>query len=125
MNEININAVKKQLQEFTRSYQRRPRGKFAVLTPLREEILELTRRGATTAEIASILAQYQITVSKDTIGRFLREEAKRERTIRAKKPTSDTQSGSNADASRMLNKPRMMPRVNLVQEQQPSEIGNA
>ncbi len=53
MNEININAVKKQLQEFTEHISDGREANSRVLTPLREEILELTRRGATTAESPS------------------------------------------------------------------------
>jgi hypothetical protein len=53
---------------------------------LREEIIELDKKGATSAEIAALLAQCQITLSKDTVARFLRTEAAKERRPRAKKP---------------------------------------
>ena len=85
MNQIDMDAVKEQLREFTGGYQRPLRGKLAVLAPLREEIIELSRKGAASGEIASILAQYQITVSKDTVSRFLRQETKKERNHRAKR----------------------------------------
>ena len=103
MNQIDMNAVKHQLREFTQTYQRPLRGKFAVLFPLREEIVELSRKGAASGEIASILAQYQITVSKDTVARFLREEARKERGSRAKKAGSEAQaSGSETATARPL-----------------------
>lgn len=107
MNEININAVKEQLREFTRGYQRPLRGKLAVLAPLREEILELARKGAASGEIASILAQYEVAVSKDTVARFLRQETQKERNHRAKRPGTEAQaSGSKSATAR----PMLMPR---------------
>ena len=107
MNEININAVKEQLRQFTRAYQRPLRGKFALLMPLRDEIMELERKGAVSGEIATILAQYQITASKDTVARFLREEARKERGSRAKKTGSDAQANGNPSAAA---RPMLMPR---------------
>lgn len=98
MSEININAVKEQLRQFTQSYQRPLRGKFAVLSPLREELLALVKKGASSADISAILAQYQITVSKDTVARFLREEARKERGGRARKSTNETQFPSSDNA---------------------------
>jgi hypothetical protein len=79
MNQINIEEIKQQLGEFAKSYQRPLRGKTAVLSPLRDELLELDAKGATSGEIASKLAQYQITVSKDTVARFLRIEKQNDR----------------------------------------------
>lgn len=79
MNPINIEEVKQQLGEFAKAYQRPLRGKTAVLSPLRDELLELDAKGATSGEIAAKLAQFQITVSKDTVARFLRIEKQNER----------------------------------------------
>jgi hypothetical protein len=107
MNQIEISAVKEQLRQFTQSYRRPLRGKFAVLMPLRDEIMELERKGAASGEIASILAQYQIAVSKDTVARFLREEARKERGSRAKKTGSEAQANSNPSATA---RPMLMPR---------------
>ncbi len=84
MNPINIEEIKQRLGEFAKAYQRPLRGKTAVLSPLRDELLELDAKGATSGEIASKLAQYQITVSKDTVARFLRIEKQNER----KKPVT-------------------------------------
>jgi hypothetical protein len=104
MNQIDMNAVKQQLREFTQGYRRPLRGKFAVLMPLRDEIMELERKGAASGEIASILAQYQVTVSKDTVARFLREEARKERGSRAKKngPEAQTNGSETATVKPML-----------------------
>jgi len=107
MNEININAVKAQLHQFTQTYQRPLRGKLAVLAPLRDEIIELSRKGAASGEIASILAQYQVTVSKDTVARFLREETRKERTHRAKKNGGEAQTNGSESATA---RPVLMPR---------------
>jgi len=107
MNQIDMSAVKQQLREFTQSYRRPLRGKFAVLAPLREEIIELSQKGAASGEIASVLAQYQITVSKDTVARFLREETRKERSGRAKKSGSEAQASGNPSAA---TRPMMMPR---------------
>ena len=107
MNEININAVKQQLRQFTDTYQRPLRGKLAVLMPLRDEVLELARKGAASGEIASVLAQYQVTVSKDTVGRFLRQETKKERTPRAKKSGAEAQTNGSESATA---RPVLMPR---------------
>jgi hypothetical protein len=79
MNPINIEETKKNLGDFVKSYQRPLRGKFAVLSPLCEELLALEAKGATSGEIASALAQFNITVSKDTVARFLRIEKQNER----------------------------------------------
>ena len=68
-----------------KDYVRPLRGKMAMLAQLREEILTLAKKGANSAEIAAVLAQCQITVSRDFIARFLRLEAAKERKARAKK----------------------------------------
>lgn len=86
MNEINANAAKEQLRSLVNSYSRPLRGKLALLAALREEIIELDSKGATSAEIAALLAQCQIKLSKDTVARFLRTEATKERKTHAKKP---------------------------------------
>lgn len=81
-------AAKEQLRLLVKNYARPVRGKLALLAPLREELLELDRKGATTGEIAGLLAQCQITVSKDSIARFLRmESAKRPKKNAAPPPT--------------------------------------
>ena len=85
MNESNVSAAKEQLHLLANNYVRPLRGKLAVLAQLREEILALDKRGATTAEIAAVLAQCEITISKDFIGRFVRLEVAKERKTRAKK----------------------------------------
>ena len=79
MNPINIEETKSRLGEFAKSYQRPLRGKTAILSPLRDELLELDAKGATSGEIASALSQFQITVSKDTVARFLRIEKQNDR----------------------------------------------
>ena len=79
MNPSNLEAAKQQLGEFVKAYQRPLRGKFALLYPLKDELMALDAKGATSGEIASVLAQFQITVSKDTVARFLRLEKQRER----------------------------------------------
>ena len=84
MNPINIEDTKQKLGEFVKSYQRPLHGKFAILSPLRDELIELDAKGASSADIAAILSQYQITVSKDTVARFLRIEKQNER----KKPAT-------------------------------------
>jgi hypothetical protein len=85
MNDTDVNAAKQQLRRLTDAYQRPLRGKFAELMPLRQEIIELDGKGASGGEIAALLAQCQITVSKDTVGRFLRQESKAGRNSHAKK----------------------------------------
>jgi hypothetical protein len=84
MNQINIEEIKQQLGEFAKSYQRPLRGKAAVLSPLRDELLDLDAKGMTSGEIAAKLAEYHVTVSKDTVGKFLRIEKQNER----KKPVT-------------------------------------
>jgi hypothetical protein len=79
MTPINIEEIKQQLGEFAKSYQRPLRGKTAVLSPLRDELLTLDAKGATSGEIAAALSQFQITVSKDTVARFLRIEKQNDR----------------------------------------------
>jgi hypothetical protein len=82
MNQSNINAVKEQLRLLIEAYQRPLRGKLATLAPLRDEIFALHKKGASSAEIAALLAQCQVTISKDAVARFLRVEAARERNRR-------------------------------------------
>lgn len=87
------NAAKEQFRLLVKNYARPVRGKLALLAPLREELLELDRKGATTGEIAGLLAQCQITVSKDSVARFLRTEAaKRPKKNAAPPPTSGSES---------------------------------
>jgi hypothetical protein len=86
MSQNNVSAAKEQLGQIAKSYQRPLRGKLALLAALREEIMELDSKGATGAEITEMLAQCQIKLSKDTVARFLRTEAAKERRTRAKKP---------------------------------------
>jgi len=96
MSDTDMNAAKQQLRSLTDAYQRPLRGKFAVLMPLRQEIIELDRKGASGGEIAAMLAQCQVTVSKDTVGRFLRQESKAGRNGHAKK-TGTTPQASGPD----------------------------
>lgn len=98
MNQINLDAAKQQFRQLARTYERPLRGKLALLAPLRDELIELDRKGATGAEIAAMLAQLQITVSKDTVCRFLRTEAAKERTTRARKAGPDAPAPGNAGA---------------------------
>ena len=91
MSDTDVNAAKQQLRRLTDAYQRPLRGKFAELMPLRQEIIELDGKGASGGEIAAMLAQCQITVSKDTVGRFLRQESKNERNSHAKKTSTAPQ----------------------------------
>jgi len=86
MSQNNVSAAKEQLHSLVKSYSRPLRGKLALLAALREEIMELDSKGATGAEITEMLAQCQIKLSKDTVARFLRTEAAKERRTRAKKP---------------------------------------
>lgn len=95
MTQLNMDAVKEQLRSLAADYERPLRGKFAVLMPLRAEIIELERKGASTGEIAAMLAQCQITVSKDTVGRFLRQESKAGRNSHAKKTGPAPQASGN------------------------------
>ena len=82
---INISAVKQQLEKITADYQPPARGKLRVLFPFKQEIYSLRDKGATPAEIAALLAQFEIVVSKDTVARFIRvqhildKQAKRSR----------------------------------------------
>ena len=79
MNPINIEEIITQLGEFAKSYQRPLRGKAAVLSPLRDELLQLDTKGMTSGEIAAKLAEFHVTVSKDTVGKFLRIEKQNDR----------------------------------------------
>jgi hypothetical protein len=90
MNPINIEEAKQQLGEFVKAYQRPLRGKTAVLSPLRDELMALDAKGATSGEIAAVLSQFQITVSKDTVARFLRIEKRNERKKPATSPARKT-----------------------------------
>lgn len=85
MNQSSITAAKEQLRLLIEAYQRPLRGKLATLAPLRDEIFALHKKGASSAEIAALLAQCQVTVSKDAVARFLRVESARERSSRVKK----------------------------------------
>ena len=107
MNQINIEAARQQFRQLARAYERPLRGKLALLAPLRDELLELERKGATGAEIAAMLAQLQITVTKDTVGRFLRTEAAKERsTTRARKAGPDAPASDNGGAAARPMQPR-------------------
>lgn len=86
MAEINITEAKAKLREIAKSYHRPLHGKLALLAPLKDELLALRKKGASIAEIAGHLAECKITVSKDTVQRFLRAA----KHPRLKKSTSAT-----------------------------------
>lgn len=104
MNESNVNTVKEQLRSLIENYTRPLRGKLATLAPLREEIFALHKKGASSAEIAALLAQCQVTISKDAVARFLRVESARERSTRGKKITATPQTPATdgAPATRFM-----------------------
>jgi hypothetical protein len=106
MNQSNLDAARQQLRQCIKTYQRPLRGKLALLAPLRDELIELDRKGATGAEIAAMLAQSQIAVSKDTVCRFLRAETARERSARARKAGPDAPASGNAGAPARPMQPR-------------------
>jgi hypothetical protein len=107
-----MDAVKEQFSSLVDSYERPLRGKFAVLVPLRDGIIKLENKGASTGEIVSMLAQCQVTVSKDTVGRFLRVEKKERSSPRAKKTGGEAQTSGTEGAAP---KP-MLPRINPQEE---------
>jgi hypothetical protein len=113
MTQLNMDAVKEQLRSLAADYERPLRGKFALLMPLREEIIQLERKGASTGEIAALLAQCQVAVSKDTVGRFLRMEKKERSSPRAKKTGGEAQPPGNESAAAKPMMPRLTPSVNL------------
>lgn len=113
MNESNLNAVKEQLRSLIQNYTRPLRGKLATLAPLREEIFALHKKGASSAEIAALLAQCQVTVSKEVIIRFLRVEAARERGNRTKKTAAAPQKPATDGAPAT----RFMPRFPSSEQQ--------
>ncbi len=84
--EINIGNIKAALGKIITDFQPPVRGKLRVLIPFKPEIYALRDKGATPAEIAALLAQFEIIVSKDSVARFIRlqrtadKQAKRTRT---------------------------------------------
>ena len=88
MADINIIEAKAKLREIAKNYKRPLHGKLALLAPLKDELLELRKKGASIAEIAGHLAECKITVSKDTVQRFLRA-AKHPR-LKKSKPVTAT-----------------------------------
>lgn len=84
--EINIGNIKTALGKIITEFQPPVRGKLRVLIPFKPEIFALREKGATPAEIAALLAQFEIIVSKDSVARFIRlqrtadKQAKRTRT---------------------------------------------
>ena len=72
MDEKTIAEAKEKLREIAKNYRKPLHGKLALLTPLKDELLILRKKGASIAEIAGHLAECKITVSKDTVQRFLR-----------------------------------------------------
>lgn len=72
MAEIDIAQAKAQLREIAKKYEKPIKGKLALLSPLKDELLTLRKKGASVAEITGHLAECKITVSKDTVQRFLR-----------------------------------------------------
>ena len=88
MSETNIDEVKKQLNEIIAAYEKPVRGKFAALMPFKKEIFTLKERGATAAEIMAIMTKCKVTVSKDTVQRFLHDmKPKKRNRVASKAPT--------------------------------------
>lgn len=88
MNEVNIDEVNTQLDEIIAKYQKPIRGKFAALMPFKKRILALKEKGATAEEITGFMTKCKLTVSKDTMQRFLHDMRPKRRNSAASKPAT-------------------------------------
>ena len=86
MSEVNIDEVKKKLNTIIAGYEKPMRGKFAALMPFKTEIFKLKAKGATAIEIRDIMDEAKVTVSKDTMQRFLHDMKPQKRNISADQP---------------------------------------
>lgn len=71
MPEPDMEEIKPYLREITKSFEKKPRGKTALLSQVKEELQELRKKGASAEYISEILAKKNFSVSKDTILKFL------------------------------------------------------
>jgi DNA-binding transcriptional regulator GbsR (MarR family) len=71
MPEPDMEGIKALLRETTKNFKKKPRGKTALLSQIKEELQELRKKGASAEYISELLAKKNFSVSKDTILKFL------------------------------------------------------
>jgi len=71
MPEPDIAEIKAHLREIAKNFEKKPRGKTALLSQIKEELQDLRKKGASAECISEILAKKNFPVSKDTILKFL------------------------------------------------------
>lgn len=70
---IKTDEIRTALVSVAENFQPRRRQRFKLLLPLKEEIRELRRRGASFETIAELLRKHSVQTSHETVRRFCRE----------------------------------------------------
>lgn len=82
MPEPDMADIKAHLREITKSFEKKLRGKTALLSQIKEELQDLRKKGASAECISEILAKKNFSVSKDTILKFLGKKTRAKKKAR-------------------------------------------
>jgi DNA-binding transcriptional regulator GbsR (MarR family) len=73
MPEPDIEEIKAHLRETTKTFKKKPRGKMALLSQMKEELQDLRSKKASAEYIADLLKKKNFVVSKDTLLKFFKQ----------------------------------------------------
>jgi len=69
--ENNIEEVKRRLAQAASEFRAKSKSKMDALDPLKEQIIQLKQKGASNSEVAELITQSGMEVSKDTLRRYV------------------------------------------------------
>lgn len=69
--ENNIEEVKRRLAQAASEFRAKSKSKMDALEPLKEQIIQLKQKGASNSEVAELITQSGMEVSKDTLRRYV------------------------------------------------------
>ena len=67
----NIEDVKRRLAQAASEFRAKTKSKLDALDPLKEQIIQLKQKGASNSEVAELITQSGMEVSKDTLRRYV------------------------------------------------------
>ena len=88
--ENNIEEVKRRLAQAASEFRAKSKSKMDALEPLKEQIIQLKQKGASNSEVAELITQSGMEVSKDTLRRYVADLGIIKGTKKRLKRESDT-----------------------------------
>jgi hypothetical protein len=86
----NIEEVKRRLAQAASDFKAKTKTKLDALDPLKEQIIQLKKKGASNSEVAELITQSGMEVSKDTLRRYVANLGITKGTKKRLKRVSDT-----------------------------------